>query len=311
MTLKTDMGIFIPNTSFSTPVLFLIFNRPETTQQVFSAIRKAKPPRLYVAADGPRSDYPNEDEKCEHSRKIATNVDWDCEVKTLFRERNLGCGLAVTNAIDWFFEQESEGIILEDDTKPSEQFFKFINFGLRKYRDDKNIGSICGYNPLTPIPDKIDRIIISNYPSLWGWGTWKNVWEKYSLQADFHYLHKVTTIYRHIKHLRYTMYIMSILRGVEQREVDTWCAQFGFMFAKYQYKVVYPPINLIENVGFGDLATHTKGQNYTNIISNMKLDYKNLKESYNESFDHERFNIERPNIYNRVMKICRKFLKII
>ena len=309
--MKTDRGIFIPNTSFSTPVLFLIFNRHDTTKQVFSAIKKVKPPRLYVAADGPRSDYPNDAEGCEIARSIATNVDWDCEVKTLFRETNLGCGLAVTNAIDWFFEQESEGIILEDDTKPSEQFFKFINFGLRKYRDDKNIGSICGYHPLTPIPDKIDRIIISNYPSLWGWGTWKNVWEKYSLQADFHYLHKVTTIYRHIKHLRYTMYIMSILRGVEQREVDTWCAQFGFMFAKYQYKVVYPPINLIENVGFGDLATHTKGQNYTNIISNMKLDYKNLKESYDESFDHERFNIERPNIYNRFMKICRKFLKIV
>ena len=311
MTLHTNKSTFIPNTHFTTPVLFLIFNRPETTQQVFSAIKKAKPPRLYVAADGPRSDYPNEAESCEIARSIATKVDWDCEVKTLFRETNLGCGLAVTSAIDWFFEQESEGIILGDDTKPTEQFFKFINFGLRKYRDDKNIGSICGYHPLTPIPEKINRIIISNYPSLWGWGTWKNVWEKYSLQADFHYLHKVTTIYRHIKHLRYTMYIMSTLRGVEQREVDTWCAQFGFMFAKYQYKVVYPPINLIENVGFGDLATHTKGQNYTNIISNMKLDYKNLKESYDESFDHERFNIERPNIYYRFMKICRKFLKII
>ena len=306
--MNTIKSTFVTDIILTSPVLFLIFNRPETTQQVFSAIKKAKPPRLYVAADGPRSDYPNEAESCEIARSIATNVDWDCEVKTLFRETNLGCGLAVTSAIDWFFEQESEGIILEDDTKPSEQFFKFINFGLRKYRDDKNIGSICGYNPLTPKPNKIDRIIISNYPSLWGWGTWKNVWEKYSLQADFHYLHKVTTIYRHIKHLRYTMYIMSILRGVEQREVDTWCAQFGFMFAKYQYKVVYPPINLIENVGFGGLATHTKGQNYANIISNMKLDYKNLKESFDESFDHERFNIECPNIYKRFITKCKKFL---
>jgi len=311
MTLNTIKSTFVTDITLTSPVLFLIFNRPETTQQVFFAIRKAKPPRLYVAADGPRSDYPDDAESCEIARSIATNVDWDCEVKTLFRETNLGCGLAVTSAIDWFFEQESEGMILEDDTKPSEQFFKFINFGLRKYRNEKNIGSICGYNPLTPKPNKIDRIIISNYPSVWGWGTWKSVWEKYSFQDDFHYLHKVTTIYKHIKHLRYTMYTMSILRGVEQREVDTWCAQFGFMFAKYQYKVVYPPINLIENVGFGDLATHTKGQNYTNIISNMKLDYKNLKESYDESFDHERFNIERPNIYNRFMKICRKFLKII
>ena len=311
MTLKTDKGIFIPNTSFSTPVLFLIFNRPETTQQVFSAIRKAKPPRLYVAADGPRSDYPDDAESCEIARSIATNVDWDCEVKTLFRETNLGCGLAVTSAIDWFFEQETEGMILEDDTKPSEQFFKFINFGLRKYRDDKNIGSICGYNPLAPKTDKIDRIIISNYPSVWGWATWKNVWEKYSFRTDFHYIRKITTIHRHIKHLRYTMYIMSILRGVEQREVDTWCAQFGFMFAKYQYKVVYPPINLIENIGFSNQATHTNGPNNTNKVSHMKLDFKNLKESYDESFDHERFNIECPNIYNRIMIKCKKFLKII
>jgi hypothetical protein len=311
MTLKTDKGIFIPNTSFSTPVLFLIFNRPETTQQVFSAIRKAKPPRLYVAADGPRSDYPDDAESCEIARSIATNVDWDCEVKTLFRETNLGCGLAVTSAIDWFFEQETEGMILEDDTKPSEQFFKFINFGLRKYRDDKNIGSICGYNPLTPIPDKIDRIIISNYPSLWGWGTWKNVWEKYSLQADFHYLHKVTTIYRHIKHLRYTMYILSILRGVEKGEIDTWCAQFGFMFSEYKFKVVYPPINLIENIGYGDQGTHTKGWDNTNKISNIRLDFMNLKESYDKSFDLSRFNIERPNIYNRLIRKCKISLKII
>ena len=114
--MNTIKNTFVTDKTLTAPVLFLIFNRPETTQQVFSAIKKAKPPRLYVAADGPRSDYPYESEGCEIVRSIATNVDWDCEVKTLFRETNLGCGLAVTSAIDWFFEQESEGIILEDDT---------------------------------------------------------------------------------------------------------------------------------------------------------------------------------------------------
>ena len=104
---------------------------------------------------------------------------------------------------------------------------------------------------------------------------------------------------------------MSILRGVEKSEVDTWCAQFGFMFAKYKFKVVYPSINMIENVGFGDFATHTKSQNNTNKIVNLKLNYKNLKESYEKSFDHERFNIECPSIYNRLKKLCRKYLKII
>ena len=307
--MNTVKSTFVTDITLTAPVLFLIFNRPETTQQVFSAIKKAKPPRLYIAADGPRSDYPNESENCEIARSVATNVDWDCEVKTLFRERNLGCGLAVTSAIDWFFEQESEGIILEDDTKPSEQFFKFINFGLSKYRDDRNIGSICGYNPLDPKPEKNDRIIISNYPSLWGWGTWKRGWENYSLKTDSHYLYKLTTIYRHIKHLRYTMYILSILRSVEKGEIDTWCAQFGLMFSKYQYKVVYPPINLIENIGFGDQGTHTKGWDNTNKISNIRLDFMNLKESYDKSFDISRFNLERPNIYNRLIRKCKILLK--
>ena len=309
--MNTIKSTFVTDKTLTSPVLFLIFNRPETTQQVFSAIRKAKPPRLYVAADGPRSDYPNEAESCEIVRSIATKVDWECEVKTLFRETNLGCGLAVTSAIDWFFEQESEGMILEDDTKPSEQFFKFINFGLSKYRDDRNIGSICGYNPLTPMPNKIDKIIISNYPSLWGWGTWKNVWANYRLHLDFHYQRNVTTLYRHIKHLRYTMYILSLLRSIEKGELDTWCAQFGLMFSKYQYKVVYPPINLIENIGFGDQGTHTKGWDNTNKISNIRLDFMNLKESYDKSFDISRFNLERPNIYNRLIRKYKIILKII
>ena len=306
-TIKTT---FVTDITLTSPVLFLIFNRPETTQQVFFAIRKAKPPRLYVAADGPRSDYPDDAESCEIARSIATNVDWDCEVKTLFRETNLGCGLAVTSAIDWFFEQESEGMILEDDTKPSEQFFKFINFGLRKYRNEKNIGSICGYNPLTPKPNKIDRIIISNYPSVWGWGTWKSVWEKYSFQDDFHYLHKVTTIYKHIKHLRYTLYILSILKGVEKGEIDTWCAQFGFMFAEFKYNVVYPPINLIDNIGFGSQATHTHDNDNTKRSSTFELDFSNLKETYDKSFDLNRFNIECPNIYKRVISKCKRYFQI-
>ena len=307
----TQKTTFSTPSPLSTPVLFLIFNRPDTTQQVFSAIKKAQPSRLYIAADGPRPGYPDEAESCEIVRTIATKVDWECEVKTLFRETNFGCGLAVTSAIDWFFEQEPEGIILEDDTKPSEQFFKFINFGLSKYRNDRNIGSICGYNPLNPKPEKYDRIIIANYPHIWGWGTWKRVWDKYHIKSYFNHLHKVTTLYRHIKQLRYTMHILSILRGVEQGEIDTWDAQFGFMFSKYKFKAVYPPINLIENIGFGNIATNTKGQNNTKKISNLKLDYKILKEFYDASFDKERFNIECPNIYNRFIKKCKKFLKII
>ena len=297
-----------PLTSLNTPVLFLIFNRPNTTRQVFSAIKKAKPPRLYIAADGPRPDYPSDAESCDISRNIATNVDWDCEVKTLFRNQNLGCRLAVSSAIDWFFDYETKGIFLEDDTKPSEQFFQFINFGLHKYNNNTEIGCVCGYNPLEPKIDKTDRIIIANYPHIWGWGTWKRVWDKYHIKS-FNHLYKIKTLYKHIKHLRGAICISRILRGVEQGEIDTWDAQFGFMFSKYEFKAVFPPINLIENIGVGNFATNTKELNNINKISNIKLNYQNLKESYDKSFEQKRFNIEYPNFYNKFTNKCRKFLK--
>lgn len=117
--------------------MFLIFNRPDKTKQVFEAIRKAKPPRLYVAADGPRAEKAGEAKKCEEVRRIAMQVNWDCEVKTLFKEKNLGCRIGISSSIDWFFENEEEGIILEDDCLPNSSFFEFVSIfftriGMRK-----------------------------------------------------------------------------------------------------------------------------------------------------------------------------------
>ena len=111
---------------FETPILFLIFNRPDLTSQVFQRIAEVKPKYLFIAADVPRNDYPEDTEKCRRAREIVLNaIDWDCEVKTLFRETNLGCKVAVSKAIDWFFESVEEGIILEDDVYPSLSFFRY------------------------------------------------------------------------------------------------------------------------------------------------------------------------------------------
>ena len=117
----------IMNFNKDVPVLFLIFNRPDTTKQVFDAIRKARPKRLYVAADAPRVEKEGEAALCQQTRAIIKQVDWDCEVQTLFREENLGCQKAISSAIDWFFEHEEMGIILEDDCLPSPSLFSFCS----------------------------------------------------------------------------------------------------------------------------------------------------------------------------------------
>jgi GT2 family glycosyltransferase len=132
--------------ALKTALLFIIFNRPDTTEHVFEAIRQARPQTLFIAADGPRKDRPGEIEKCLQARHIATSVNWDCDVKTLFQNTNLGCKAAVSTAITWFFDNVEEGIILEDDCLPDQSFFSFCGDLLRRYEDDDRIFHIGGVN---------------------------------------------------------------------------------------------------------------------------------------------------------------------
>jgi hypothetical protein len=145
---------------FETPILFLVFNREDATQQVFETIRRQKPKHLFVAADGARKNKPGEADVCLRVKDIATQIDWDCELKTLFREENLGCQTAVSTAITWFFEQVEQGIILEDDCLPDPSFFPYCEELLHKYKDDARIGHISGNCFL---PDLVDKNYSYNF----------------------------------------------------------------------------------------------------------------------------------------------------
>ncbi|MBA4056200.1 MAG: nucleotide-diphospho-sugar transferase, partial [Marivirga sp.] len=160
-----------------TPVLLLIFNRPDTTRRVFEAIRKARPKRLFVAADGPRQHKPEDADRCAKARKIATDVDWECEVKTFFRDTNVGCGRGPSGGISWFFEHVDEGIILEDDCLPSPLFFRFCAELLERYRDDKRVMEIGGNTFMDEANrDKEYSYYFSSHNNIWGWATWKRAW---------------------------------------------------------------------------------------------------------------------------------------
>jgi hypothetical protein len=167
------------NSNFDTPILFLIFNRPDTTQKVFNEIRKIKPRQLFVAADGPREDHPEDKEKCEQTRKIIDQVDWDCEVKTLFRDKNLGCKHAVSGAINWFFKNVEQGIILEDDCLPDQSFFGFCQELLNKYKNNKQIFNISGNNFQDGMWRGDGSYYFSKYFHCWGWATWADRWQNY------------------------------------------------------------------------------------------------------------------------------------
>jgi len=267
---------FVPPHPLKTPVLFLIFNRLDTTKQVFEAIRKAEPPRLYIASDGPRENKEGEKEKVETIRKyVLEHIDWDCEVKTLFRDKNLGCGKAVSQAITWFFENEEMGIILEDDCLPSQSFFWFCEELLERYKDDERIGMISGFNY-----GYTNRLIkysyyFSKYPMIWGWASWRNRWLNCDFNMNNLYEVELTKQLLLIFDNKKYKEKMNILKAVKENKIDTWDYQWSFNLYLNNQLTIIPKNNYIINIGFGYDATHTKrGNCYEKVKNeNIKIDF--------------------------------------
>ena len=245
------------------PVLFLVFNRISTTTQVFETIRKAKPLRLYIAADGPRCGKPEERLLCDQLRTFVLNsIDWPCEVKTLFREENLGCKYAVSSAIDWFFSHEPEGIILEDDVLPLPSFFQFCDEMLERYRTEPSIGIITGNNLISKHFSPEGSYFVSHYPNIWGWATWKRVWKHYDVEMNEWPAWKNTNSLNELadKTPFFKAYWVDQIDAVYRGKVDTWDFQLFFNCWKLKVQCIVPENNLTGNLGFGELATHTTGE---------------------------------------------------
>lgn len=244
---------------FNIPILFLIFNRPDTTQRVFEEIKKQKPKYLFVAADGARSDSLEDAQKCKRARDIVLDgIDWDCEVKTLFRDENLGCGVAVSAAITWFFENVEQGIILEDDCLPHPSFFVFCETLLEKYKDDENVYGISGDNFQDGLQSGDASYFFSNYCYIWGWATWRRAWDSYDFNLSQLEKFKEKQLIKRIdKRIVFKNYWFAILDKVANKEIDTWDYQWLFTLWNNGGVAVVPNVNLISNIGFGKDATHT------------------------------------------------------
>jgi hypothetical protein len=263
-----DNNIFTPEQPLNSAVLFLVFNRLNTTKQVFEAIQKAKPPRLYIAADGPRKGRDDEDQKVKSVRDyIMTNIDWKCDVKTLFREQNLGCKLAVSGAIDWFFENEEMGIILEDDCVPSQSFFWFCEELLEKYKYDMRVFIISGYNKQNEWEKQINDYFFSNFGGIWGWASWRRAWKHYDVEmSDIEVFIDQNNFEKQLGKRIGSQRQNTIYSNIILKNVDTWDYQWAYTRHKNNGLACVPKCSLIENIGYGDDATHTFGLNNDNVI---------------------------------------------
>lgn len=242
----------------STPVAFMIFNRPALTNLVFQAIAQAQPKILLLVADGPRSS--DEAVKCQQARAVLHRVNWECQVLTNFSEINLGCRRRISSGLDWVFSEVQEAIILEDDCLPAPSFFPFCEALLHHYRDDQRIMHISGTNFLKGQSRTNASYYFSKYPVIWGWATWRRAWLYYDVEL------KRWPEYKHL--------ILSLCDDRDEQKlwggifdlafngaVDVWSYQWLYACWSQSGLSIAPVSNLVSNLGFGAGATHTLDEN--------------------------------------------------
>ncbi|MFN6483403.1 MULTISPECIES: glycosyltransferase family 2 protein [unclassified Nostoc] len=256
-----------------TPITFIIFKRPQTTEKVFDAIRQAKPTKLFVIADGPRSDREGEAEKCEATRAIIERVDWDCEVVKNYSDINLGCAKRVSSGLDWVFNNVEETIILEDDCIPHPTFFRFSEELLKKYRNDTRIATISAQNLQLGRKRTNYSYYFSRYNHCWGWASWRRAWQHYDLTIKlWKEVQAENILYDILIDSKAVNSWQRIFQSVYNNPTGiTWDYQWTFACWMQGSLSIIPNVNLISNVGVGADATHfTSNQEFSFINMSMQ-----------------------------------------
>ncbi len=311
--MKNNLSI---NPQLETPVVFIIFNRPETTAQVWDCIRKARPKKLYIVADAPRLDKETDAKKVAATRKIVETVDWPCEVIRDYAEVNQGDFKRFHAAFELAFKTENEIIWLEDDCLPSPAFFPFCEAMLKRYADNEQIAYINGSNLNWGLPKIKSDYYVSRYMLPWGYALWKRSWElcrptlEYWMDPSYRatVLNNFTDIAPNDA--------LSQFKAISEKTFwtnlfDTWYNQYekpgtnvrksGFdyylklAFWAHQKRAIMPRVNLVKNIGFGADATHTQAVNKSHIVPLQSLDVAHLKHptslAINEPADNWTFRV--------------------
>ncbi len=255
------------------PVVLLVFNRPQHTDIVARRVAQAQPRAVYVVADGPRADHPDDELMCQAVRDVIADIDWDCPVHTDYAEHNLGLKTRVSSGLDWVFDHEDQAIILEDDCLPDPSFFPYATELLERYGDDPRMGLISGNNFLRGHSVDDNSYYFSPDMRIWGWATWARVWHDFSRQG----LNKEWSrdeASAAVSRIQSPARQKNLIREAERvHRVNSWALPFVLHAQHREYLSAVPEKNLVTNIGFGSGSTHTKFESFTAEVPTASVQF--------------------------------------
>lgn len=257
----------------ATPVVLLFFNRPDTTRRVMAQIRRARPKTLYLVQDGPRPDVPGEQALVEVTRNIAEDVDWDCTVSRVYSEKNLGLRERVVTGLDQVFAEVEKAIILEDDCVANDSFFRFCEETLERYADDERVGTVSGNNFLRGRFVTEDSYFFSPDVRIWGWATWRRVWQDFSADGLNHEWSKEEAASALAGFPSPSRKKALVSMAASAHKINSWALPFVLHCQRRNYLSIVPEVNLVKNIGFGSRSTHTRFESFTDELPTRRIEF--------------------------------------
>ncbi|NQW46328.1 MAG: glycosyltransferase family 2 protein [Planctomycetes bacterium] len=244
-----------------TPVAIIVFNRPQVVRQLLARLAELRPKTLFVIGDGPRPHKAGEAELVQAVRDQVAKISWPCEVVADYAAENFGCRRRVVSGLNWVFGQVDKAIILEDDCLPTPSFMTYAGELLDRFRNDSRIGSVCGSLSVPSIPPIDGDYFFSRYNLFTGWATWRRAWSLYDddmRPVDVGSLDQV--LQATFEHQRARLYWRYVLQRTHAGLINSWGYRWMLSCWANSMLAAFPRCTLVDNVGFGDDATNTRGQ---------------------------------------------------
>jgi len=236
--------------SKKTAVIVFAYNRPSHLKRVLIAVENAKIKNdIYLILDGPKNkiDSVNQEDIILSIKRFSKNL-----CKIIKRKKNLGLQESIIKGIDHVTRKYDSVIVLEDDVIPYKGFFEFVTKSLKKFRNDNNISTICGYQfpNFTKAKNEIIPLALPNFIS-WGWAIWSDKWREYRRNKQNIYKNANLFLPPFMKKYYKKKYLMKKRRNI-------WTLNFMFFNYIKNKKYIFPNISLVKNIGFDGTGVNSK-----------------------------------------------------
>jgi hypothetical protein len=302
--------------AFDTPILLIAFSRVDTAVAVINSVRLVKPSTLYIACDGPRDEIAGEADLCRATREaIEAAIDWPCKVHRLYQQKNLGCRHGPVEAIHWFFNQVEEGIILEDDVVPSEDFYFFCQELLARYRFDSRVGAIGGSCLSNLKSSSSSDYVFSRFVQAWGWASWRRAWIHFDANMHSWPYAKKIGLLKNIGGVDFARYLGSCFDTAAGNNNSIWDYIWMYSSIKEGYLCCHPTKQLVSNIGFDERATHTKsGSSPLRPVEPIVFPLNHpeffvANTPYDEEILYDHLGASKGGIFGFIKKILKRALK--